>query len=207
MRNDGSEALIPERTAIPAPNRAWFSPWLAVGILSTIVFVALGRMHLSDTRSDIILYWGMHPNIQRAYYGFRALTATLEGAAAVAVWWALLRPKWSDRLLWCAAATMTVFVGLPSLAKVPYWDYFAVSAMVGFTSWSVVAWYSSFQMVWRILATGACSLLAVIGFAAPVLFLKQQPIYVAGSFAAACSIWCLSIALTRRFNIELFERD
>jgi hypothetical protein len=205
MLEHGPEPLVPERNRVPLPNREWLSPWMAVGILSAIAFVALSRIHVAKSDGDIINLMEHHPVLYRAFFAFHASNAVLQIAAIAAVWVALLRPGWSDRLLWCAATTLSA--SLVIVATIPrgfYRDDFATIAIIGFTSWSIVAWYSSMPPAWRAIVSAAC--MAMVAFACALPFLAQlSPIYFAGSLTLACSIWCFSIALVTGFRIDLFE--
>jgi hypothetical protein len=207
MHEQESEPLIPGRTGVPLPNRSWLSPWMAAGILCAIAFVGLSRIHVAKSDGDIVNLMEYHPALYRAFFAFHASNAVLQIAAIIAVWVALVRPGWSDRLLWCAATTLSAsLVIVAGLPRGLFRDDFATIAMIGFTSWAIVAWYSSMPLAWRAIVSAAC--IAMVAFACALPFLAQlPPIYFAGSLVLACSIWCFSIALVAGFRIDLFEPD
>jgi hypothetical protein len=142
----------------------------------------------------------------KAFLVFKGLTLALQLAAIVAIRVALLRPGWSDRLLWRAAITLTPFQLVPVLPPGLHRNGPTTMALVGYAAWAVVAWYSSMRPAWRVVITGACLAILVLALAAPIAFAGGPAIEVAGSFICACAIFCLSIALVERFNIDLFRR-
>jgi hypothetical protein len=173
-------------------------------VFATVCFLALGKLPAHPTSSDVILVWAHNLWMYRALILAKMLTVSLQPAAIAAIWIALLRPSWSDRLLWCAVTTLTAFLIVPSIPVAFHRDTVTTLALVGYTSWAVVAWYSSMQKVWRALITGVCLAIAALALIAPGAFGGASAIDLAGSFAFACAIWCFSIALTQRFNIDLF---
>jgi hypothetical protein len=151
-----------------------------------------------------MLIWAHHVWTYQALILLKGLTLSLQPAAIAAIWVALLRPKWSDRLLWCAVTTLTAFFIVPSIPVTFHRNDITTLALVGYTSWAVVAWYSSMRKEWRALIAGVC--LAIVGLALIALgaFGGESAIDIAGSLACACAIWCFSLAVTQRFNIDLF---
>jgi hypothetical protein len=201
---DDREPLVPKRTTIAPIDPRRISPWLAVGALAAACFVVLGKVPEHPRNSDVILIWAHHLWTYQALILLKMLTISLQPAAIAAVWIALLRPSWSDRLLWCAVTTLTAFLIVPSIPVAFHRNDITTLALVGYTSWAAVAWYSSMQKMWRAFITGVCLAIAALAIIAPGAFGGGSAIDVAGSLVLACAIWCFSVALTQRFHIDLF---